>query len=1131
MREILEHLPRTTGVEVKEIQKHVYESARKKVEDAILACKKVFYPAGWTGLIVQPLIDVFTYLDEYLELTRRPTRQATTAEGILKSNPILEFTSDERREFLSTELTRCGKVFQRFTHHNPKAGNEERFRVVLTTFERLLMEVFNPSAVEVQMATRKLVKQDPLSFEKTRLDKILALLARRPADYEFFFKNLKSAAWVAPLQERGFFGDPLPMKRVGDGYVQFPTWLPLLYLIGVAKEVPEQAVAICCNIPATDNTRVYADILQVALAVENPTLSTKLAPKILEGTKIKFHPFNDGYGKLLAHWASHAGSTGAALDLAANLLPFQPDLREAEKIARRETEPEAWDTLLEPFPKFESWSYQRILDDGVRPLSKLVPLETAGLLIRMLGGYIALKFHGPDGIWERKQGDDHSAVWSTRVGGFEGEQREPNTALAHALTAACEEVCRRGDAGQVAALDVALREARWRIFTRIRHHLYAQFPALFRDQIRQDIISFSDYAEDDYGREMAKMIQCATRHYGENLLIPGEYDNIISTIFKGPDYEAFKAFMAEEFTETKFKRRRNHFHRQQLWPFEAILTGDGLVRFQEASAALSDAPSLDNYSPVDFGGGRDIISESPISQDDLAAMSDPDLIGYLNDWNLPQGDRDRWWVTFDQYGLVGAFIGCIEKAPARFAAWTEEWNRLSRPIFIRGVIDLGTRKVEAKDFSQLDLWLRVCQAALNKPVLLDVDPRELTEESAEKPQWERARSAVEAFVKACLKENSGYPLNQIPVLAGILKQLCLGLDTTLDRPDSIYRDNNDPISTAINTTRGRALELAESLFFWLRKANAPEHTAKAQELFVAIMDKRFAGEPQLTDPEKALLAVNFINLLVIDKAWAENKVGVLFDRNSLQSWLLAFGNFLRYTHANFGLFELLKGEYSFALDHLDELREDDGDRNHTRESSVNALGLHLFFFYMWGRYTLTGSDSLLRAYLERATPKELETLVRHAGATFEKATGIREDQKLRAQQFLDDRISAAEKAQGATQPTEFDGLYGWLKTEHLSADWRLRSFLRLLTLNISVDAASLYVECLESMLPGNLALVIECFAKLTSKAKNPNFYIDPKEGKAILLAGSKSHDAMILALTREARENLVDAGRSEYLDD
>jgi hypothetical protein len=1131
LREILEHLPRTTGVEIKEIKKDVYETARQKVEDGMAACKKLFYPEGWTGLIVKPLVDVFGHLDEYFALTRRPTRQATTAEGILKSQPILEFTSAERREFLAAKLVKCGRAFQRFTHHSPKAGGENKFRAALTTFERLLMEVFNPSAVEVQMATRELVKQDPLSFEKTKLDKILNLLARRPADYEYFFRNLKSAAWVAPLNERGFFSSPLPMKKVGDGYVQFPLWLPLLYLIGVAKDVPEQAVAICCTIPATDNTRIYADILQVGLAVADPALSTKLAPKILEGTKIRFHPFNDGYGKLLAHWATRDESTPAALELAASLLPFQPDPREAEKIARRETEPEAWDTLLEPYPKFESWSYQRILEDGVRPLSKRVPWETANMLIQTLVGYIALKFHGPDGIWERKHGDDHSAVWCTRVSGFEGEHREPNAALAHALTAASEEVCRRGDRGHVVALDGALREARWRIFTRIRHYLYAQYPALFRDEIRKDILSFSDYAEDDYGREMAEMIQSSTRHFGAGLLSPEEYNAIVTSILKGPDYEAYKKFMAEEFTEANFVRRRNYLHRQQLWPFEAILTGEGLSRFQEASAALTDAPTLDNYSPVDFGGGRDIISESPISQEELAAMPDQDLIRYLNDWDRPQRDRERWWVTFDQYGLVGAFIGCIEKAPARFAAWTDQWSQLSRPIFLRGVIDLGTRTVEARNFAQLNMWLHVCEAALNKPIRLDVDTRELTEESAEKPRWERVRGAVEAFGKACLKDNSGYPLAEIPTLANIVKQLCLGPDTTLDCADSIYRDSNDPISTAINTTRGRALELAETMVFWLRKANSTEHAAKAQELFVRIIDTRFSDGPELTDPEKALLAVHFVNLLVIDKAWAQHRLPQIFNRDPLPAWLLAFGNFLRYTHAQNALFEVLQDEYRFALDHLGELRENDGDRRHTRESSVDSLGLHLFFFYMWGRYTLAGSDSLVKDYLEKATPDELETLVRHAGASFERSKGMREDQKVRARDFLDSRISAAEKARAGTPPIEFHGIYGWLKCEQFPADWRLRSFLRLLNLNISVDAAALYVECLHSMLPDNLALVIECFAKLSTKAKDPNFYIDTKEGKAILLAGSKSKDDAVRSLTREARENLVDAGKSEFLDD
>src|SRR5436853_6584173 len=87
------------------------------------------------------------------------------------------------------------------------------------------------------------------------------------ADYLFFFQNLKSAEWVKPLADDGFFSEPPHGVEAENGLMRFPRWPESEYLARIANEAPELTIKTAVRIPSTENPNVHRDLIEVALKV------------------------------------------------------------------------------------------------------------------------------------------------------------------------------------------------------------------------------------------------------------------------------------------------------------------------------------------------------------------------------------------------------------------------------------------------------------------------------------------------------------------------------------------------------------------------------------------------------------------------------------------------------------------------------------------------------------------------------------------------------------------------------------------------------------------------------------------------------------------------------------------------
>ena len=75
------------------------------------------------------------------------------------------------------------------------------------------------------------------------------------------------------------------------------------------------------------------------------------------------------------------------------------------------------------------------------------------------------------------------------------------------------------------------------------------------------------------------------------------------------------------------------------------------------------------------------------------------------------------------------------------------------------------------------------------------------------------------------------------------------------------------------------------------------------------------------------------------------------------------------------------------------------------------------------------------------------------------------------------------------------------------------------------------MRALNKLLPDHLALVVECFAKITDAMdQGTQMYISADEAKPILKAGLVAEEPRIRENAERAKENLLRIGRFDYLD-
>ena len=949
------------------------------------------------------------------------------------------------------------------------------------------------------------------------VEKALAL-ARKPTDRLYFFSRLNNPQWIGPLAERGYFQFPPRAVHMPDRCVQYPFWPELKYLKNVAHEAPDQVVELVLSLPKVDNPGVYDGILEITL--ELPTgHSAKLQPKVLEYAEIVSPSLPHRFTDLLSHWTSQ-GETAVALELAEIIINFVPDPEAEAKQDRRRKDPNDSIAFLDPSPRFEEWDYLNLMENGIPPLAEQEPSRVARILIDAVAKMISLGMHQD----ELSRGDtkDYSQWWYPKLTGPTSSVLRPSDALVFTMTSACARVFEQ-DPSSISTLDQHLRDQRWDIFTRLRQHLYTLQPTdQTKPWIRGFILEHRDYAQWDRHYEFQQMIRAACLYFGEELLTMEERTLIFDTILSGPPEARYRERWGEDFTDELFAQCQRHFHRMQLAPFSTALFDPFLEYFQELEDEANEVISPDDYAAVRHTEMSPVSRRSPRSVEDL---DDEALLAYINEWQDEHYDPHDRVVEVTIEALAEAFevvfTGFIIPNDDRLRFWVANRERIERPIYVRAIVNGMQKEIKDHKLDNLDQWLSFCEWVLSHPDQERESGNWLGDQSRESPQWASSRAAVGELIRECFGEDVELPLATQGQLAHLLDLLCTQFDWGLDGNNLIFPDRNDHMGEAIKNTRSRALEDLFKFGFWVSK----NHLETDRSSVTGTLEERFSSESEcpLTLPERAILAVNYHHMIALEEDWAIEHKSDFFPQGSLSDWAAAFKSYLYFNRPNERAFEILRHDFDFALQRLPDLVVQDIPH----QTMPEALGRHLFMYYLWGVYPLKGDDGLVERYYQSTNAArehwaELFNLVGYLSYHADK--DLDTELKGRLMAFFEWRLEAGE-------PTELARFNLWLKAACLEAEWRLNAYSRILDVCRNEDAPRLVDwEAIDGMIPDHTDKVVECFVKLTEKLQDNAVYIWTEPAKHILRAGLRSREKGVRENAEHAREILLRNGRFDFLD-
>ena len=358
--------------------------------------------------------------------------------------------------------------------------------------------------------------------------------------------------------------------------------------------------------------------------------SALLKSKVLDIDKDDLRFWGHAYVDLLRHWIDE-DEVDAALELLEILVQFEPDPQQEEK---REWYREHGVDLTppaEPVPYLSDWEYREMFQKCIRPLAEKKPFRTASVLVHATEKMVRL--HVQEEPHEGLYYEDNSEAWCRKLDSPNDHYQESSNTLVEALTYACGMVFDK-EPGLNEVLDATLRVPRWKIFQRLRQHLYARN---LNDQtmvwIRELIVEEDEYSRWIYGYERQQMIRDACEHFGEELLSAEERTTIFEAILSGPPKERYQERLGDEFSDELFCRYRRHFHEMQLRPFSSVLFGQYLDYYRELSGDDEREISDGNYLLIgDFKGGM-VMKQSPIAPEEMSELTDTELLDYINQWD------------------------------------------------------------------------------------------------------------------------------------------------------------------------------------------------------------------------------------------------------------------------------------------------------------------------------------------------------------------------------------------------------------------------------------------------------------------------------------------------------------------
>lgn len=791
------------------------------------------------------------------------------------------------------------------------------------------------------------------------IKRVLVLIGKGAANYEYFFATLNDPSWIQPLEKHRIFDDPPSAARDANDRVIGASWWPQSqYLARVASKAPQEVLAIALKI-RTDNFFVMSDLTKAALGMP-VSMAAKWADHItkwLRRENIILGGLEGDLGLLFSKLAIQ-NKADVALKLAAEILAVLPD-PEAEKKAHPKNKAERIAfSSLQPGIRCDWYNYEQLLKNNIPALATAAPFETLDLLCKLLSNAILYSLSEGD----NKKTYDSTNVWRPAV--EDHEQNDDDTIICLLIVAIrdmAEKIC-KDQADKIGEVVRKIEGFGWDIFRRIGLHLLRVSENPPMALIEERLVNEKYFNYHGVNHEYFHLMK---KYFGS--LSKAGQETLLQWIDKGEDLSDRDDLNAE-----RKEQRRKYVQYRNLCAIKDYLTAEWKARFQALEKEIGERDIPPDFHTWMFP--TTIGPQSPKASEDLAEMSMDDLVDYLKNWK-PSGE----WTAPTPDGLGSALGSLVAEHPDKYSALIERFmDKDMDPTYVRHLISGFCRAVEGKKSIPFEPVFRLCKWVVDQPVKIAGRkvPKHLREDFEMDADWRSARIEIARLNEKLFEDKLGLPYDLREAIWRILEPLTNDSEPSLEYEAKHGGDKMDPLTVSINTTRGKALHAAMHYAMWIcrqiKKAEnrAPDFTDPELQKVREVLDSHL-------DPDKSPFAANQTDravyghwlpqLVHVDAEWVRTNLNRLFPTEPENRRLreATWDTYLTYSNLYTPVYDIVRNVYREEVERLAEksVKED------SSRTPEKRLVEHVVVLYVRGKVGLDDND--LVDVLFRKAPEEL----------------------------------------------------------------------------------------------------------------------------------------------------------------
>lgn len=869
--------------------------------------------------------------------------QRAILEGMLDKHPDRSSLPEYLRKKFVADWIEAHEYFHKSSKHEdlknktPTKISLEEFEAQIWKYEDLLYQVLveKPFFADLEEIDKLLVINNPTSKNISDLIKSIS----QPEHRRYFFQKCDNPNWLESLKKIDAFSKPQEPLREG-GYIRFLSWPESQYLSRIADRKPKEVYEIIKDLDFT-NQSVLDDFVDAAIK-SPPDIAIKYV-ELAQRKKWIQNPYNlllpDKLADLMNKLADE-DQTDAALVLARIL--FDTKVNDPKKIQHDSNESKI---LHHPDAKtyFDEWRLGKIIKEKLSLLARKKPVELFGVLASALRQAIELenRTNPEDSFYE------YSHIWRPNLRASRHSTEDAKNLFLDGLVDLIEK--NKDDGAVLKGFAENLKKHPWALFRRIEMLLYATNLKPFMLAVEGILSDRKIMIAYNLRREYLPLLGKAYLFLREETK-----NSILKSIEKGPNLTR-----PDNISDEQFARIQENWKALYLDPIKEHLP-EKEKKDYEQMVSKNGEPDNDDGEIKTWHGGQ-----SPISSDELSKLNGTETVNYFSKYKAP----DDFFAQHSSGGLGMTFAGLVAEDPAKYIAVVNEFVKQKvRPIYFYHLIHGLKEALKKNKCFDWKIAIQLCEDI----VLEQANKLTSTPADEDEQDWKSVRRVAADFIGAALGQSTcEVPISLKEKVWLIISNLAEDPEPTKEDEERDGKGGRDPMTLAINTTRGEAMHALINYGLWYaRNLSNKSIEVKMPPEMEELLNKHL--DPAI-DPSLAIRSVygwRLPNLFYLNRPWLEANKGKIFDEKDGNYFLAAWEGYLANNIIK-EIFNALKDQYRAAIPILGTM----GKTGSRAADIIQRLPQHLMVVYA----NETDHDDLIEYFFKTATTQECAEAINFVG--------------------------------------------------------------------------------------------------------------------------------------------------------